>query len=173
MIEKLMPREFDQVFDIMKTSFPEDEYRTYQEQKALLDVPEYQIFVLRDDAGGQIKAFIAVWDFNTAAFIEHFAVNPQYRNGGLGSKMLNELSDKLGKMIVLEVELPENQMAARRIEFYRRNNFFLNEYPYTMPALAKNRNAVNMKIMTLGRSVTQEEFNNIKTLLYSKVYKVV
>lgn len=173
MIEKLTRNNFDQVFDIMKESFPEDEYRTYKEQKALLDIPEYQVFVLKDNAGSQIKAFIAVWDFNTIAFIEHFAVNLKYRNCGLGSKILNELIDKLDKMVVLEVELPENQMAARRIEFYKRNNFFLNEYPYVMPPLAKGRNAVNMKIMTLGRLVTQEEFNNIKTLLYNRVYNIV
>lgn len=173
MIEKLTRSNFDQVFDIMKESFPENEYRTFEEQKALMDVQEYQIYVLKDNADSLIKAFIAVWDFDSIAFIEHFAVNSKYRNNGIGSIILNELLILLGKMLVLEVEMPQNQTAARRIEFYKRNNFFLNEYPYIMPPLTKGHNAMDMLIMTSGRVINQAEFNSIKTLLYNRVYKII
>ena len=37
-VHLLNPERFDEVFEIMKSSFPEDEYRTYEEQKALLAV---------------------------------------------------------------------------------------------------------------------------------------
>ncbi len=46
MIEKLLMIDFDKIYDLMETSFPNDEYRTYHEQKQLLSNPLYQIYVL-------------------------------------------------------------------------------------------------------------------------------
>lgn len=37
MLEKLKPQDFDRVFMLLENSFPPDEYRTYEEHKALLD----------------------------------------------------------------------------------------------------------------------------------------
>ena len=68
--------EFDKVFSVLKTSFPPDERRTYDAQKALLNNPKYNIYVLPDSESDEIKAFITVWQFGTFAFVEHFAVNP-------------------------------------------------------------------------------------------------
>lgn len=170
MLEKLRADDFENVFEIMKDSFPKDEYRPFEEQKALLKVPEYQIYAFRNSEAQTIKAFIAVWNFSSTVFIEHFAVNSEYRNCGLGSKMLKELTDKLKKPLCLEVELPKDQISARRIEFYKRNNFFLNKYPYIMPPVSKGRKPLNMQIMTSGRPISQNEFEEIKALLYSRVY---
>ena len=84
MIERLKKDDFDMVFGLMETSFPTSEHRTYSEQKALLDIPYYDIYIDKDE--NNLKMFIAVWEFETFRFIEHFAVNPDLRNGGIGSK---------------------------------------------------------------------------------------
>ena len=39
---------FDEIYEIMEQSFPEDERRTYEEQKGLLENPLYHIYVLQD-----------------------------------------------------------------------------------------------------------------------------
>ena len=41
--------EFDAVYDIMEKSFPEDEYRSYDEQKMLFSKSEYDIYVVDGD----------------------------------------------------------------------------------------------------------------------------
>lgn len=173
MIQKLSRNDFDKVFKLMERSFPEDEYRTYEEQKALLDNAVYQIYIIPDSESDDIKAFIAVWEFESIAYIDHFVVNPVYRNGGIGSKMLSELANLLKKMICLEVELPDNELAARRINFYERNNFFLNEYPYMQPPISAGRESIPLLIMTSGKSVNSDEFDKIKTLLYTQVYNQI
>ena len=76
--------EFDKIFSILENSFPSDEYRTYEGQQALWNHPRYTVYVIPDDESDCIKAFITVWKFEDFAFIEHFAVNPFYRNQGLG-----------------------------------------------------------------------------------------
>ena len=66
MLEKLKPQDFDRVFMLLENSFPPDEYRTYEEHKALLDNDLYTIYALYD--GIKLKAFISVWEFDKFAY---------------------------------------------------------------------------------------------------------
>lgn len=171
MIRKLTRKDFDSVFQIVEASFPEDEYRTYDEQKALLDDSAYEVYLLPDLDDHAIRAFIAVWEFDSFAFIEHFAVDPKYRNRGIGGEFLRETVRMLGRMVCLEVEPPDNEMASRRIGFYERNHFFLNRYPYTQPPISAGRNPVPLLIMTHGRYISEMEFSDIKGEVFARVYK--
>ena len=56
MIERLDPKEFDAVFNLMEQSFPKEEYRPYAGQKALLSDPAYAIYTARE--GGSILGFV-------------------------------------------------------------------------------------------------------------------
>lgn len=78
MIQKMKQEDFNSVYELMEQSFPLDEYRTYEEQKALLEDSRYGIYLLPDTGKRNVKAFIALWTFDGFAFIEHFAVNPAY-----------------------------------------------------------------------------------------------
>ena len=162
--------EFDNVYRLMKISFPEDERRPYKDQKALLGRKEYKIHVLKNNADNDICAFAAIWDFDRFVYVEHFAVSPSCRNGGIGSRMIKKLVEKSDKPVCLEVELPTNEITARRIAFYERNGFFLNDYPYVQPPFSKDRRAVPLMIMTTGRKISSEEFENVKNTLYKNVY---
>ena len=171
MLKELRRNDFDKVFRIMEQSFPEDEYRPYEEQEALLKNPLYQIYAICGDE--DVKAFAALWIFDEIIFIEHLAVKSEFRNEGLGSKILQELTQDLNKMVCLEVELPEEEIQVRRIKFYQRNGFYYNGYAYIQPSISKGRDPVPLKIMTSGRGVTEEEFKNIRDLLYREVYRVL
>ena len=162
--------EFDNVYRLMKLSFPEDERRPYKDQKALLLKKEYKIHVLKNETSDSLRAFAAIWNFKGFAYIEHFAVSPDARNCGLGSRMLKKLISESDKPICLEVEPPVSEITARRIAFYERNGFFLNDYEYIQPALAQNRKAVPLKIMTTGKQISLDEFKRIKNTLYKYVY---
>lgn len=172
MIGRLKIRDFSKVYELMKMSFPSDEYRYYDEQKALLNNPAYSIYGLYNESQ-DIKAFIAVWQFSNFSFIEHFAVNPEHRNEGTGTYLLNEVIKMLPKPVCLEVEPPETEIAIRRISFYQRNNFFLNEYPYVQPPMSQGKKAIPLFIMTLGGKVDEDTFKYIKSTLYAKVYKYI
>lgn len=85
-------KDFDQVYTLMEESFPKDEYRDYQKQKELFQNPEYQILIEKSRVPGNQSIF-AAWEFETFIYVEHFAVNPVLRNGGVGSKMLKALTE--------------------------------------------------------------------------------
>lgn len=171
MLELLTPNDFDKLYALIKSAFPSDEYREYDEQRKLFDVSEYSVYALKD--GEKIAAIIAFWSFNDFAYIEHFAVDEKHRNKGLGAKLLKEFADKIDKQIILEVELPNTETAKRRIGFYERNGFFLNNYPYVQPAFSKNKKPLPLLIMTSNSPVDNQKFNKIKAALYHKVYKII
>ena len=172
MIEKIQLRDFEQVFNIMRQSFTEDEFRPFIEQKDLLNNPLYNIFVLKSQKCGRIKAFICVWNFPDFSYIEHFAVAAEHRNSGLGSKMLSELSDLLNQRFCLEVELPETDLSKRRIEFYKRAGFFENPYSYIQPPISSGKNEVPLMLMSTVSQLTNEEFSQVRNTLYKEVYKL-
>lgn len=172
MIHALHPSDFDKVFAIMEQSFPADEYRPYEAQKALLSDPAYHIYVETDEHD-LIRGFIAVWDLNNCLFIEHLACAKEYRNNGLGANLLSFILEGSEKTVCLEVEPPESEINVRRIGFYERNGFIFNPYPYTQPVLAAGRSPVPLFIMTSGRAVKETEFIAIRDALYNRVYQCI
>ncbi len=170
MLKPLDPKDFDRIYNIMVETFPPDELRPYSEEKALLGRPEFRIHVLKDPETDGITAFTITREFEELAYLEHFAVNPEYRNHGLGATLLQELREKLGKMIFLEVEPPEDEFALRRIGFYERNDFYFNPFPYIQPPMSAGRHPIPLYIMTSDRALTEEEFERVRLLLYTRVY---
>ena len=170
MLHKSNSDSFDRIYDILEKSFPPDELRPYIEQASLLLDMRYSI--LSETQNGKIAAFFAIWEFDTFIFIEHFATHPDFRNLGLGSQMLRELTEISKKPLCLEVEPPDCDVSRRRIEFYKRNGFHLNHYHYMQPPISKGRKTIPLMIMTSPSPITESEFENIKATLYSEVYKV-
>lgn len=164
MLQRINETNFPEIYRIMQASFSDNEYRPYDEQLALLEEPEYRIYYM--PAG-----FLAVWEFESFTYIEHFAVDPALRNSGTGSAMLQELVKQYQKPICLEVELPEDELTRRRIGFYERNGFVFNEYPYIQPPISKGKSPVPLRIMTYKSEITREEFQKMKEILYRRVYK--
>lgn len=164
MLQRINETNFPEIYRIMQASFSDDEYRPYDEQLALFEEPEYRIYYM--PAG-----FLAVWEFESFIYIEHFAVDPSLRNSGTGSAMLQELIKQYQKPICLEVELPEDELTRRRIGFYERNGFVFNEYPYIQPPISKGKSPVPLRIMTYGEAITRETFEAMKNVLYRSVYK--
>ena len=105
-------------------------------------------YLICDDAG-HYAGFISYWQFDTFAYIEHFAVNPAARGGGIGACALREFKAMSGLPVVLEVERPgSNDMADRRIAFYRRNGFHtIDSYDYIQPPYAPGLPEVPLLLM--------------------------
>ncbi len=171
MLEKISKCDFDEIYKIMKESFPREERRSKKGQAALFNKDFYSVYVLRDK-GNKIMAFAAAYEFEAMMFIEHLAVCPEHRNRGLGALLINEIKSLASNPICLEVEEPDSEIAKRRIGFYERLGFILNNYPYVQPSLGKGRAEIPLKIMSYPEPLSNSEFKNIKEALYKTVYNV-
>lgn len=172
MLEIMKTEEFDQVYSLMESSFPSDEYRPYEEQKKLFDRPQYRIYVVHGAKEDAVRGFLAMWQFPDFMYIEHFAVHEALRGQGIGSLVLGEVMEMSGRQICLEAELPKTDIARRRIAFYERNGFFLNEYPYVQPPVSKGKKEVPLALMTSQEYIARERFEKIKAELYREVYGI-
>lgn len=168
-LTRLTEEDFETIWKIMEESFPVDERRTKEGQRKLFAEPNYCVYgyLLQKN----IVAILAVWEFDTFTFLEHFAVNSAHRNGGIGAEVLQQLMTQIKTPLVLEVELPTGDITERRIRFYERNGFELNHYEYVQPALNSNSKPVPLMIMSNPYKLKVNEFENIRDILYQCVYK--
>lgn len=169
MLQEMKMQEFDAVYQLMELSFPREEYRPREGQRALLADPAYTVYVVHGD-NGEIAALATVWELGRFALLEHLAVAPSLRNGGMGGRILHALAERCQGRLCLEVELPETDLARRRIGFYERNGFVFHDYPYEQPPLSADRAAVPLRIMTQGGKIDRATFEDIRSTIYRRVY---
>lgn len=129
--------------DLYESAFPQRERRPISELLAVLHAiadGRFPAKRLRAVLTGKRFAGLLIYDLHCDgtspdAFLEFFAVIPELRGSGLGSRLLRALSEEVlaespgANVIVLEVEAPasfpmgsdEKALAERRLIFYRRN----------------------------------------------------
>ena len=75
-------------------------------------------------------------------------------------------------LIVLEVEMPVEEMAKRRINFYQRQGFVLWEKEYKQPPYKPGDDFLPMYLMVFGNLQCEQDFEMIKNKIHKEVYNV-
>ncbi|MDL2265293.1 GNAT family N-acetyltransferase [Parabacteroides sp. OttesenSCG-928-G07] len=162
----------EKIKNTYENSFPEVERRDFQLVKELIDYsPLFKAyaFIKEHDYIG----FLTAWYFDEFRYIEHFAIDSTIRNGGIGGKALAAFITQDDLPIILEVELPEDEMSRRRIGFYERFGFKLNSDVYYQPPYRKGEEKLEMRLMSLGDiDQGKDAFEKMKGLIYTHVYGV-
>lgn len=160
---------FDPIYALMAISFPESELRTYEEQKKLLDHPRYRL-CLETDQEGDVIGVLAAWELSAFRFVEHLAVDPGKRSGGIGRRLLTHYLAEKSTPVVLEVEPPAGELEQRRIAFYGRLGFHLNDYPYAQPPLRPGQKPLPLLLMSYPQPLADEQLRLYRDTLYREVY---
>lgn len=163
-------KDFDLFFNMLKNSFPENERRDYSSQKNLLDNSNYKPLVFKEN--GEILAIMATWEFEDFIFIEHLAVDAKLRGKGIGTELIKNYLNKCKKNIFLEVEPPSCDVSKKRILFYEKLNFYLNDFYYLQQPLNPNDNPLELKIMSYSKHISEKEFAKYKKVIYKEIYNV-
>lgn len=161
---------FEQVYTLMQDSFPPAERRTFDGQRVLLSNPHYR---LRIQAGSSaITAMMAVWEFTAFRFVEHIAISPSLRGQGLGGQWIDDYAADNSTPIILEVEPPETEIAARRIGFYQRHGFHACPFSYQQPSMQPGQPSIPLLLMQSGKPLTKSAFLQVRDTLYREVYGI-
>ncbi|AOR23847.1 GNAT family N-acetyltransferase [Clostridium taeniosporum] len=169
-LEIIEQKDFDSFFDLLDKSFPNIERRSRKGQKEIFSEILYKVYGIKN-GNDKVLGFIATWEFDKFNFIEHFAVDISLRGNGLGTKMLKEYIKNFNKPIYLEVEYPNDAISIRRIEFYKRLGFYLNDFEYVQLPLQVGNELLPLKIMTYPYNISENEFIYFRNNVYDKVYK--
>lgn len=163
--------EYAFVEKLLTVSFPLEEYRPLKHWKDHTDTNElFNNNVVLD--GNEPVGLMTIWSLDGFSYIEHFAINPELRSSGFGSNVLNILEKEIEQPIILEVEIPNNNTAKRRIEFYKRYGFKLWDDEYVQPPYRDTTAALPMKIMCRGNLDPEKDYDKVVRELYSKVYNI-
>ncbi|MDO5708340.1 MAG: GNAT family N-acetyltransferase [Andreesenia angusta] len=156
--------EIEKVWNIYEESFPQYERRRIETQKRRHDSPYFKPMVIVDDENDKkVNGLFFYWDFEEFIFLEHFAINPKLRGNGIGSRILKKFCKK-ERMIILEIDPLDTDIAIRRKSFYEKLGFHYNDIEYSHPGYEKDYPEHELKIMTLGKRIDDKTFNNFLQL---------
>lgn len=156
---------------LMQASFPAEEYRDLAQLRLYTDArPQFcNNVILLDEVPVGLFTY---WDFGDFLYAEHFAVDPARRNGGVGRDALRQWCAGAGRPVVLEVEMPEDEMARRRVGFYERQGFSLWPNDYEQPPYRPGDGYLPMRLMAYGGLDSQKDYDRVVARIYSDVYGV-
>lgn len=158
----------EQIEKTYTDSFPPTERRDFHLVRKLIDNPFFKAYaVLKEE---KYVGFITIWEFESFIYVEHFAIDASARNSGIGGKILQQFLENSNKPVVLEVELPEDEMSKRRVGFYERLGFTLDDHLYQQPPYREGDSWLDMRFMTCGNINLSENFETVKNTIYKHVY---
>ena len=157
--------------ELLTASFPVDEYRDQLMQRNNCDTNHRFYLMIAHNETSPV-GFISYWELEDFYYVEHLATLPAVRNKGYGKEIIRKLQST-AKSIVLEVEMPTDELTLRRIEFYKRMGFKIADAEYTQPAYRPGGNELPMKLMFWGETDTEKYFEHVKKSIYRHVYNKV
>lgn len=170
-ISNPMPKDkFAKLFDIMERSFPRNEHGSAELHFREMSRPDFKSLCYEPD--GDLAAFMNYYDFpeQDLIFLEHFAVMEALRGKGIGAQLMSRLKELTSPaMIVLEVEPPKGEIERRRIAFYQRLGFYLNDGDYFQPDFYGSDFRLPLKLMST-EPMDEARFEEVKSFIHKSAY---
>jgi ribosomal protein S18 acetylase RimI-like enzyme len=173
-IKKINLDEYDFFYDHLSNHFPDSERKSREsELKTFSNEIFKPNFIYFNE---KIVGYLCYWELDEFCFIEHFAILEEYRNKGIGTSFLKHFIQNKNKNIILEVDIPNandfKNIALRRINFYKRIGFKVNEYEYYQPSFGDGFPQIAMYICSYPNQIDSSEFLNIQNLIYRFIYEI-
>lgn len=161
----------DKVEKTYTGSFPEAERRAFSLVRDLVkDDPRFIVYALFKDRA--YAGFITAWRFGSYTYVKHFAIDESARNGGIGAEAMKQFLALHETPVVLEVEIPTEEMSKRRIGFYERLGYVLDDHVYYQPPYREGESFLEMRLMTYGDIDLDQLFEEVRDNIHRHVYGV-
>ncbi len=148
---------FQAVWHLYTSAFPYAEQREPEDLPRVFAHPDYHLEAWVED--GQLLGFIEWWHCGGLRFIEHYAISPDVRSSGYGSRFLREWIAGDNLPVLLEIEPAADEITCRRQAFYHRLGFKDNPaVDYWLPSYHKGMGPINLWIMTYPDFVQQSDY---------------
>ena len=148
---------FDLAWALYLESFPPEERRSEEDQRKLMLNDSYHFDVIYADE--EFIGFVFWWKFEQLRYVEHLAMVPEHRNHGYGSQILEQFRKESDLPIILEVEKPKTLVQQKRINFYERLGFHLNDHEYFQPTYSKHKTPLSLLLMTWPQALSPSKLD--------------
>lgn len=161
-------KHFDDVMKIYQASFPIFEQRTLKTQIEALENEMYYCTIICEN--GMLIGLIFYWKYGKYTYIEHLAISPNLRGKNYGSKILKAFCED-NKHTILEIDNPIDEISIKRLNFYSKLGFKLQDFQHIHPPYRQEYDGHNLKIMSFNRDWSKEEYEEFNTFLKTTVMK--
>lgn len=165
--------ELSRVKRLYMNSFPESERRPWDDLVSRASDPGARLNLAVISHKNHFAGMLTWWRLGDGLrYVEHFAVEPSLRGSGIGAGAITDFVAMEKTPVILEVEPADlDEMARRRIRFYSRCGFVAHPgFSYVQPPYSEGLPAVDLMLMTAGRSVY---LSDAAARIHQMVYGVV
>lgn len=154
--------------EIYENSFPPEEKRPYEQHMQLMKKNNsYHFYAAMEEQ--TVIGIIILWKLQRFIYLDYLATLSNARNKGYGKRIVEQLKELFNDTIILEVELPDNDLAKRRIGFYTRLGFYLLDFPYYMPQYNNPKEKFPMLLMS-SHAIDQSACVDIMHEIHTNAY---
>lgn len=149
--------------ELYLSAFPLCERRNPEHIPALFDEDNYHLEAWVST--GLLLGFIEWWDDESFRYIEHYAIHPDHRSSGFGSRFLSEWMSDNAKTIILEIEPVVDKLTEKRLRFYQRLSFVENKHIHHLqPPYHKHTPPVPYEILSFPGLLSEEIYLRFQEL---------
>lgn len=165
--------DFKNIKTLYKKSFPRFERKPFKKILQINSINACDIFCITDEDQNFYGLVITIKHKNLA-LLDYFAICPQFRNQGIGSKVLKQLQNLYKpNTLIIEIEDANDSLAKniyqriRRRSFYLKNNMVLQNFKV-------NLFGCPMEILTYNGNISFEDYHQIfKEFFTEKFYNKI
>ena len=161
-------KDFDIVYSKMTSAFPYEERRDSYDEKECLKDKRFKLLSIYDN--DIAVGFTALWVLDGFVFLEHIAIDEDKRSSGYGSKAIELIKETFDLPIILEAEAPVTEQQIKRIAFYKRLGFNVNDYDYTQPSYHGGE-CVPLMLLSFPDPMTDADFDKFIEETRKSAYK--
>lgn len=136
----------NRLIPLYEESFPENERRKIEQLKRMIE-NHTSMYFNAIECDGELSGMFVYWDMGDFYYLEHLAVFPEMRNRKIGKQVLDYVDRELKGLRLLEVEPAEDEMTARRVNYYQRNGYKVLDKTYVQPSYHVMEDACPLWIM--------------------------
>lgn len=157
---------YDQAMELYRRSFPFHEQREAASQAEIMGNGAYQFNLIYD--GETFVGLILCWETSRFCYVEHFCILPSLRNRKYGQRAL-ELLRRRGKIVILEIDPPVDEISIRRKGFYERAGYRENHFSHVHPAYHAGCSGHPLMVMSCPEPLSEEQYQEFDRYLKAVV----
>ena len=157
---------FEAAMALYESSFPTHEQRTHRDQLRAMERENFFCTAAVDS--NALAGLLWYWRFDGGIYVEHFAVAPQLRGAGYGSRILKAFCTREPDTL-LEIDPPVDAISRRRLNFYTRLGFRMQPFTHVHPPYRRGFQGHELKVLTFARDWTETEYRQFAAFLKENV----
>ena len=165
-IENQNNKYFEKAWQIYEDSFPQEEKRTLKEQLKLFNKKSFTMLCYVEDE--IVLAILFYWQIQRYTYLEHFAVNSTQRGRSYGSKILQEFINN-NQNIILEIEPIVDETTQKRLDFYQRFDFKVNNHIHFQVPFRKDAQELKLIFLSHKNLLSVEEYTTLYQTMLEKM----